>query len=72
MKFNVDALIKLIDERYKGNYKSFSNDININSITVWRIINRKANAGEKFLTTFMQYCIEKGESFESFFITSVA
>lgn len=72
MGLNIKALKDFIDKNFNGNYKDFAKAININSITVWRILNRKSKAGEKFLTNLMLYCKKYGYSYEYFFEESIA
>lgn len=72
MGLNIKALRDFIDKIHNGNYKDFARAININSITVWRILNKKSNAGEKFLTSLMLYCKKHGYSYEYFFEESIA
>lgn len=72
MGLSIKALKEFIDKNHNGNYKDFAKAVNVNSITVWRILNGKSNAGEKFLTNLMLYCKKHGYSYEYFFELSIA
>ncbi len=72
MKINVKALNDFIEANFSGDYKKFAEALKINSVTLWRVLNNKSNAGEKFLTSLMLYCKMNGHEFEYFFTNSVA
>ncbi|HYE08738.1 MAG TPA: XRE family transcriptional regulator [Patescibacteria group bacterium] len=72
MGISVDALQNFINIKFFGDYKTFAKALEINSVTLWRILNYKTNAGEKFLTSLMLYCKRNGLEFDIFFIQTVA
>jgi hypothetical protein len=67
IKLNVELISELIKEDFQGNYKDFAKAINVNSVTVYRILTNRSNAGEKFISNFMAYCKNKQYEIEQYF-----
>lgn len=72
MRISIKALRDFIHINFNGDYKKFAKALKINSVTVWRVLNNKSNAGEKFLTSLMLYCKSNGHEYDIFFINTVA
>lgn len=72
MKINIKALNEFISNNYNGDYKKFADELKINSVTLWRVLNNKGNAGEKFITSLMLYCKVNGYEYDYFFTSGVA
>lgn len=67
IKINVNLILELINKEFQGNYKSFAREINVNSVTVYRILTERSNAGVKFISNFMKFCRKRGEKIDKFF-----
>lgn len=66
MKINVEELQNLIKNDFQGNYKLFADEVAVNSTTVYRILTKRSNPGEKFISNFMLLCKKKKYNFEKY------
>jgi len=72
MKIDIKVLREFINISYKGDYKKFAEALKLDSVTVWRVLKNKGNAGEKFITSLMLYCKTHGLEYDYFFTDTVA
>ena len=55
MKLNVDAMKKLMKERYNNNYNAFSRATGVNIALLYRILNEQCGDGVKTLNLVMDF-----------------
>ena len=60
LRFNIDAVNKLIEEKFRGNKTWFAEEIGVDASYVNQVLNKKAiDHSPKMLKGFMKYCKEK-------------
>jgi predicted transcriptional regulator len=67
INLNINQLTGLIDKDFNGKYKEFAKAVNVNYVTIYRIVTGRSNPGEKFISNFIDYCKKKKYLIEKFF-----
>ena len=55
MRLNIEALKKLMQEQYGGNYNAFARDTGVNVALLYRMLNDQAQAGLKTINTLIEF-----------------
>ena len=66
MNTTQEAVKKLVDEQFDGNYNKCARILDLAPSTVWRIANGTGDAGIKVITNVMKYCNEKDINYERY------
>ena len=66
MELNKENFVKLLHERFEGNYTRMAKAINVSPAQLYRIVNGNSKAGAKFLGKLIAYCKANDIDYEKF------
>lgn len=69
MEAKIEAISKLIGDRYRGNQSWFASDIGINISYLNEIINKRKSAkSNKLCTAIIKWCVKHNEDYKKYII----
>jgi len=66
MNTTKEAIKKLVDEQFDGNFNKCARNLELAPSTIWRIVNGSGKAGIKVITNVIKYCNEKDINYERY------
>lgn len=66
MKTTKEAIKKLVDEQFDGNFNKCARNLDLAPSTICRVANGNSQAGIKVITNIIKYCNNKNIDYERY------
>lgn len=66
MNTTQEAIKKLVNEQFDGNYNKCARSLDVSPSTIWRIANGTSGGGIKVITNIIKYCNKKNIKYDKY------